>query len=490
MRYRPLLLVPALCLGALLGHPASASAHPLGNFTINHYTSIAVAQDRTDVRWVLDMAEIPAFAARRQIDVDRDGSLEPGEIAAWLDATLPGLVAELDLQIDGRRLQLTVVDREVSFPPGQGGLSTLRLVVDLVAQPGSDAGFVTYRDGTYPERIGWHEIVVAAGSGFGLSGSTVPTQSVSDELRSYPANALTNPSNVTSASFDFAPATDGGGSPVVGAAPTGGAPGRPGDLLADLVGGRLTIIGAALALLLALGLGAAHAISPGHGKTLVAAYLIGSRGSFAQAIWLGITVAVTHTAGVLLLGIATLLATELLVPERLITWLSLASGLLVVGLGASLVWRYRRSQTLHRHAAGHEHPHRHADPHDEPHQHPHRPPAAAAPALTRGGIALLGLAGGMVPSASALLVLLVAVTTGRLLFGLALIVSFGVGMAVVLAGISASVVMVRSRIDAGGATWTRHAAIAAAARLAPLASGLAVLIIGVVLTVGAARTLG
>jgi nickel/cobalt exporter len=488
MRLRPLILIPLLCAGAMAAHPTSVAAHPLGNFTINHYTAITVGRDGMAVRWVLDMAEIPAFAARRQIDANRDGTIDPAEIAAWLDATLPGLIEGLDLEVGGQRQSLVVVKRAVSFPPGQGGLSLLRLVADLKVGGVPEAGSVTYRDGTYPERIGWHEIVVQAGAGFRLSSSTAPSRSVSDELRSYPADALTNPRNMSEASFQFDSAPGGDSPGAVNAAPTGIATGRQNDLLATLVGGKLTMIGALLALLLALGLGAAHAISPGHGKTLVAAYLIGSRGSFTQAIWLGVTVAVTHTVGVLLLGIATLLATELLVPERLITWLSLASGLLVVTLGASLVWRHARSRAANPHESGHSHGHQHPHPHAHP--HPHDALQDDAPAISGAGIAALGLVGGMVPSASALLVLLVAVTTGRLFFGLALIVAFGLGMAIVLAGVSASVVVIRRRVDAGGAGWTRHAAVAAGARLVPIASGLAVLAIGVVLTIGAARALG
>jgi nickel/cobalt exporter len=488
MRLRRLILIPLLCAGAMAAHPTSVAAHPLGNFTINHYTGITVGRDGVAVRWVLDMAEIPAFAARRQMDANRDGTIDPAEIAAWLDGTLPGLIEGLDLRVGGQRQSLVVVKRSVSFPPGQGGLSTLRLVADLLVRPIPEAGSVTYRDVTYPERIGWHEIVVQAGVGFRLSTSTAPNRSVSDELRSYPADALTNPKNMSDASFEFEHAAGGNNPGAANAAPTGIVTVRQNDLLATLVGGKLTMIGALLALLLALGLGAAHAISPGHGKTLVAAYLIGSRGSLTQAIWLGVTVAVTHTVGVLLLGIATLLATELLVPERLITWLSLASGLLVVALGASLVWRHGRSHAANAHAGGHSDGHQH--PHPHPHPHRHDASHDDAPPLSGAGIAALGLVGGMVPSASALLVLLVAVTTGRLLFGLALIVAFGVGMAIVLAGVSASVVVIRSRVDAGGASWTRNAVVAAGVRLVPIVSGLAVLAIGVVLTIGAARALG
>jgi nickel/cobalt exporter len=486
-----------LALQALLTTAPAASAHPLGNFTINHYAAIVVSPDQIAIRWVLDMAEIPAFAARRQIDTNRDGMLTADEVSSWADATVPDVLTGLDVEVNGVRTALREVDRQVTFPPGQGGLSTLRLVVDLVAASPPSRGSLTLRDGTYPERIGWHEITARAESGMRIDSSNVPAATVSDELRRYPADALTNPVDVRTAavSFERSAATGQPGGTSASAA-AGGPASRSTDVLADLAGGNLTPLTAVLAVLLALGLGAVHGISPGHGKALVAAYLIGNQGSLRQAAWLGITVAVTHTVGVFVLGLATLVATELLVPERIITWLSLGSGLLVVALGGALLWsawRQRQRDTSLGHSGLHAHPHSPAHTHEEGgHVHPHRhtPREGTPPQLSAAGIAGLGLVGGMVPSASALLVLLVAVTTGRLVLGIALIVAFGVGMSVVLAGISASVVLVRRRVELGGASWARHRLIVAAARFLPVGSALAVLTIGLVLSVGAARALG
>jgi ABC-type nickel/cobalt efflux system permease component RcnA len=355
---------------------------------------------------------------------------------------------------------------------------------------------VTFRDLTYPERIGWHEIVLRAGTGVRLSHSDAPDTSVSDELRQYPSDALTNPVRMTSASTEVERAP-GAGAHATSASSTAIPSVKAGDLLANLVGGNLSVLGAILSLLVAAGLGAAHAVSPGHGKTLVAAYLIGGRGSLRQAIWLGGTVAVTHTLGVFVLGAITLVATEALLPERVISLLSLGSGLLVIGLGVSLLAKHWRAQHAPPHPEGHEHAH----PHEHPHAHAHPSHADTgvgdhahrhtdAPPLSRAGIATLGLVGGIVPSASALLVLLVAMTTGRLVFGLALIVSFGIGMALVLTLVSAAVLMLRDRIDGGSARWASHPAIAVAARLVPVGSALVVLVMGVVLSVGAATTLG
>ena len=257
------------------------------------------------------------------------------------------------------------------------------------------------------------------------------------------------------------------------------------DPLAALIGGALSPGVVALAILLSLGLGAAHAVSPGHGKTLVAAYVLGSGGSARSALQIGLWVALSHTAGVLVLGAVTLVASELLLPERVIAWLSLGSGIVVTGLGIVLLGRLamaRRGGTSATHAShghDHDHPHDHEHPHD--HGHDHAPPAGR---LTWRSAIALGFAGGAVPSASALIVLLVAVSTDRPLLGIGLIVCFGIGMAIVLGGlalVAGRVRQVAARPD--GLASRRPARLAV--RVAPIAAGVIVLFSGVAFTVAA-----
>jgi ABC-type nickel/cobalt efflux system permease component RcnA len=243
------------------------------------------------------------------------------------------------------------------------------------------------------------------------------------------------------------------------------------DPLAALIGGELSPALVALALLLAAGLGAAHALSPGHGKTLVAAYLVGSRGTVRQAVALGLTVAATHTIGVLVLG-----------------WLTVISGGVMATLGGALVWRaIRRRQWPQDEHAHHEHAHHEHPQHVHPHPHPHG--HGARPALTVRSVAVLGVAGGMVPSASALIVLLAAVTTGRLVFGLALIAAFGVGMAVILGGIAAATTVAHGwlsdRLDGGLPRLASRIG-----GLVPLGAGIVVAGVGLILTVAAVARLG
>jgi nickel/cobalt transporter (NicO) family protein len=467
---------------ALVALPALASAHPLGNFTVNHYARITPSAGAVAVHWVLDMAEIPAFSEIRGMDSDHDGTTQPAERTAWLDANVPAYSAGLSLRVDGQRPgPWRVVDRALSFPAGQGGLSTLRLELDLavpIALPAPGAA-ITFEDMTFADHIGWREIVAVAGAGVRVEASDVASASVTNELRAYPPDAASAPMDVRTATFRAsADASAPAAITAPGGSRTGAAP-RAADPLAALAAGELTPWTAGLAVLVAMALGAIHGVSPGHGKTLVAGYLIGSRGTLRQAVWLGLTVAISHTVGVLLLGAVTLGATALLLPERVIEWLALGSALLVMGLGASLVLAQLRHG---RRAADHDHAHPH--PHPPPHPHDDH-----GPALTTRALAALGIVGGIVPSASALLVLLVAVSLHRLAFGLLLVGAFGLGMAFVLAGISASVVVLRGRLARGGAPWLQTAAARRIGSALPLASGVLVVGIGLALTLGAAASL-
>ena len=210
-------------------------------------------------------------------------------------------------------------------------------------------------------------MVVVAEAGVSLSESSVPESDITDELTVYPPEMLTTPLSVREATFTYtvespaaSPATASLPPPTATAAPQPVDPGlgpRPTDPLVALLEQPLDSAASMGGLLLALSLGALHAVTPGHGKTLVAAYLLGSRARMIHGVWLGTTVAVTHTAGVFVLGVAILAFTELVIPERVVGWLSVITGLLITGLGLVLVWR---SRSLAQRAAGaktHEHSH-------------------------------------------------------------------------------------------------------------------------------------
>jgi nickel/cobalt exporter len=484
---RALFAAAVVVLLAVAG-AAPASAHPLGNFTVNRAIRVDIGSGVT-ITAVLDLAEIPAFEVIREVDTDGDELLSPAEGDPYAEASCATWGADLAVSIDGTARSLEPLSEpDLALPTGVGGLSTLRLVCrfNVTGDLSADATHeLLVTDQTDDDRIGWREVSAGAGEGAAIRESDVPETSPSALLTAYSQDALTAPPDVRSATLSFTLADSA--APGSTAFAAGGASGLTGDVdpLAALIGGALSPGVVALAVLVSLGLGAAHAVSPGHGKTLVAAYVLGSGGSARSALQIGLWVAVSHTAGVLVLGAVTLVASELLLPERVIAWLSLGSGIVVTGLGIVLLVRLvlaRRGGTSATHAShdhGHDHPHDHEHRHDDGHDH--SPPAGR---LTWRSAIALGFAGGAVPSASALIVLLVAVSTDRPLLGVGLIVCFGIGMAIVLGGlalVAGRVRQVAARPD--GLSSRRPARLAV--RIAPIAAGVIVLVSGVAFTVAA-----
>ena len=526
--------------------PALASAHPLGNFTINHYTGLRVERDRILVDQVLDLAEIPAFQEIQVIDPGAASAPAPGLAAGYALQRCSELATDLELSVGGSRRDLRLTASGVSFPPGAGGLLTLRLVCTYeagLAGPLAAGTTITFDDRSYAQRIGWREIVVA-GDGTTVSGDDLLEAGVSGRLTSYPSDLLAQPLDLPRVAFTAAP----GGTALppfvvpeavtpVGVAPDqalvtgpagpavvpGGVTELPAELTTLLHTADLSAPLIALSLLIAAGLGVLHAITPGHGKTIMAAYLVGTRGNVAQAIGLGTTVAVSHTLGVLALGVLTVAASSVFPSERLFPILGAISGFLVVGIGAwlllSLAGQVRRRRAVerlhaaahtaaHANAQGHDHPsprpheHEHEHAHEHEHEdlhagepggwhdhggvrHTHLPAPSLEGTLHWRGIFTLGLAGGLVPSASAILLLLGAVSVGRPALGLVLIVAFGVGMALVLAGIGLVLVYARGLLE-------RLPSIARDGRFATATSLLAACVVlgfGLVITSGALATL-
>lgn len=479
----------ALAVTAAAFASGPATAHPLGNATVSRAVAVEVAADQVRVVSILDMAEIPAFTSLQAIDADGDGTARDDERSTWATARCEEARRGLDLRWDMVPLALRLTGQPaLSFPAGVGGLETLRLECSFFADIAADRDEphrLDMSDTTDDGRPGWREITIVAASGWEVVDSDVPAVSPSQALTMYPEDLLTAPLDVRVGWARLSPAGSTGSAPDPTAPPRTFSPGQPapGDPLVSIitqpagVGGGF---GGLLALLLSAGLGAVHALSPGHGKALVAASLVGSRGTPRQAIWLGIAVAASHTGGVLVLGVIVLGAGSVLAPDRLLAWLSLAAGACVVAVGGSLVLRgiaaFRRGS-----AAGHAHPHRHEHPHgaDPSHAHPH------PEGLRTRGVVALGLFGGLVPSTSAVIVLLLAVTTGQLVLGLALIVAFGLGMAIVLGGLAVVSSMLGRWL--AESSMAKHSTVARIGASIPLVSGTAVLVAGAAMAAGALR---
>jgi nickel/cobalt transporter (NicO) family protein len=397
-----------------------AHAHPLGNFSVNHLTEVRVSTDRIDALYVLDQAEVPTFQER---------GLSADEVLARKRAEVS---RALRLEVDGRATPLRPArPAQIEFPAGQGGLKVTRVEIPLVARV-SDPRRVVLRDGTFEGRAGWKAIVAAPGDGTAVR-ATAPSGDPTDRLRHYPQQTLSSPSDQRSATFSVRP---GGGTLQAPRAPGAGSTtttSRGGDGLAGVFGDAASGEGVLLLLLLAaFGWGALHALSPGHGKAMVAAYLIGTRGTARHAVGLGATVTVTHTIGVFALGLVTLLLSQYILPEDLFPWLTLVSGLLVVVVGLGVL----RSRVRARGAAHHHH-HDHHN-HDHGHHHHHVPDH-----VTWKGLIAMGAAAGLIPCPSALVVLLGAIAQHQVALGLLLIVAFSLGLAVTLTVLGLAVVFGR-----------------------------------------------
>jgi ABC-type nickel/cobalt efflux system permease component RcnA len=451
---------------AVVAAPAAAAAHPLGNFTVNVYAGIRVMPAEVRIDYVLDMAEIPTVQVRPEIDTDGDGGISDAERSAWSARTASELVSNLTLTIDRATVPLDVVSASLRLRPGQGGLDVLRLDATF-AGPAPSQGRLVFADANFEDRIGWREITATGADGTAIEGSTVPAGSVTNELRSYPNDLLSSPMDLRAASLSFHP---GASAPIAagsaGRAAEGSRPGVAGGAFAALVErtGPFMVV----ALLVAFGFGALHALGPGHGKTLMAAYLVGAGGRARHAVAVGGSVAVMHTASVLALGFMVMALTEVFAPERVYPWLGVASGLIAMFLGAGLLvsrlgaWSGRLPDRAHEHE--HAHPHEHVHPHD-----------AAAPPLSGGGLAALAVAGGILPSPTALVVLLASVALDRVAYGLALIGAFSLGLATAL--VVVGIVALRAR-DAVASRMAGRMA-----RLLPVASASAIAIVGLGLTV-------
>jgi nickel/cobalt exporter len=431
----------------LLFLAVSASAHPLGNFSVNQFSKLEIGENRIDLRQILEMAEIPTFQLSSEIDTDKNGTISEAELNDYAGKITPEISSKLQLAINQQTLPLQFVHKNVSLQPGAGNLQTLRIEWNFSAEVvKAETNQVIFNNQNYKERIGWNEIVIERKNGINVFDSSAFGSSLSKELKSYPENLLGAPLNERSASFSFTsnglpreahPLQNRDGNVSAGVQK---------DRLAELIAlPEITPAIVLFGLLLAFGLGTIHAMSPGHGKTVVGAYLVGSRGTIKHTAFLGLTVTVTHTLGVFALGLITLFASNYILPEKLMPFLSFVSGLLVLYIGLTmfksrlfLVLGWEKSvphQDEHSHDHHHHHEHdNHSHPHDalththDGHTHSHLPPDE----ISWKSLLALGISGGLLPCPSALVLMLSAINLGRIGYGLILTTAFSFGLAATL----------------------------------------------------------
>jgi ABC-type nickel/cobalt efflux system permease component RcnA len=544
-----------LALVMVIGGSARCFAHPMGNFSVNHYSKITIGQNSIEILYLVDMAEIPTYQEIRESGLV--AKADDPSIARYLERMEPILKAGLSLSFEnnGRGLQLETIDRRVTFAEGAGGLPTMKIGFVFRGHVDSAAGVqqVSYTDNNFPGRAGWKEIVVV-GAGPEILTSSAPETDRSHELTIYSSDALNSPPQQLTASVSYrAVAVDAGSGTAVSADRTSanvpgskkpalethtrrqsavesqasvpplrsqedtsamiatrasfGAPqpmknraqNTPRSRFTDLISNQsgLSFWFLLSAAMIAAGLGALHALEPGHGKTIVAAYLVGSRGTARHAVLLGIVVTAAHTSGVFFLGAVTLYASRYIVPEQLYPWLGAISGLSVAGLGVFTFLRHQTGETGdHSHAAGERHSHWFLsmsksgtikrDSEESENSAAGLPTSQAASqstgrALSLRELCVLGVTGGIVPCPAALVVLLSAFSLHRIGFGLFLITAFSLGLAGVLVVVGMTMVytkrLMAARLQAGGAAL-RYLPMLSSAFMVVLGIGIACSAIG------------
>ena len=406
----------------------SASAHPLGNYSINHYTRFDVQPGGVLVSYVLDFAEFPTQQVKR--------SWRGPDPAKWIE--------QLEFRgADGQSLTPLVLDQNVQEAAGQGGLPVLTFRATLRLPAGSRR--IEFEDRNYPDRAGWKEIVITGGDQVAITRASHSARDLTRGLTIFRLDEGIRPPHDIRARLEWQFAEDwpGGTKPEAKIEPIAQPPAPAVDpnQKENLGGDRLTQIlqqpelpwtVLAWALAIAFAIGAAHALEPGHGKTMVAAYLVGSRGTWRHAVWLGGITTFTHTFTVFLLGAATLAASQFFATEKIYPILSVASALTMVGLGGWLLWK--RVHVLRHH-------------HHHDHHHHHHAPAEEE--VTFGNLLALGVSGGLVPCPAALVLLLGAIAVGKIALGLSLLVAFSLGLSVVLTSVGLAVVYAK-RFATGG----------------------------------------
>ena len=409
-------LLGLMCLLASALLPAKeALAHPLDEYVQNTY--IDLAPGRTTLQLNLTPGVLVAPQVVALIDADGDGEISETEGEAYANEVL----RDISLEVDGEPQPLTLTSSQFPTPLDiRAGMGTIRLQVAAETPEGVPGDHsLSFRNDHEPVNS---KYLVNA----------FKNKSNEVEIAKQDRDQLQHAIRVD---YAIAPQTSSGSSDSADPSTedTGADLGTTADvsdraqwlasyLYEPALSPWLLVVGLGLSALL----GGLHALTPGHGKTLIAAYLIGTRGTVKHAAALGAIVTFTHTASVIGVGLLALLASQLIVPDILVPGLEVCAGLLVVALGVRLVrerWRLR--------GGGHHHHH--------DHDHQHLPTKVVKPS----DLLAMGVSGGLVPCPEALGVMLIAIGLGRIALGLGLIVAFSFGLAAVL--IVIGILLVRFR---------------------------------------------
>ncbi len=479
-------LVAVLPLLLWVMKPQAVFAHPLDVYLQATYLSVKPTQIEVELDLTPGVLVAPQILP--QLDTNGDGQISDAEGRAYVDSVLGKVL----LQVDAKPLTLGI--NRIEMPEHlnlQAGYGTIRVFATAqLSEAMSGTHQLTYKNNYSSVGSAYQvnafidkKVAVTLGKqnrdslqqGMTMSytlGSAVPTTTVSSGGATISTTAVTSNSASLALPFEVA----------------AGSLGQAKQLLTYLYEPAKSPWVLFWALALALVLGGLHALTPGHGKTLVAAYLVGSRGTVKHAVFLGGIVTFTHTASVIVIGLLALFASRFVMPNVLMPILETLSGLLVVYMGARLIgqrWHVFRSNPSHAHGRSHEHAHTHdhemgaAHHHGDGHIHTHLPPVEG---INLSNLLAMGVSGGLVPCPEALGIMVIAIGLNRILLGLGLIVSFSFGLAAVLIAIGILLVRSRSLVERFGGMSGRWSSAL------PFASAMIVTLLGIGMTLSGLAT--
>lgn len=466
-------------------------AHPFGSDLYGHRAQVWLDRDRVQVAY---LAEIPTPVLLRDLRRFLAGTPTPTQAdqdrhtAEWL-AELEGA---LKLVVDGEHQPWERL--EALEASGVGDARFIQYHLLLTARLPEGASTLNLINGNLPDRPALFSTEVFLGDGLRLDATSL-VDVEEGKIAADRDGQWRAEEGARELRLSFVVARGIGATldssyrkiigEIGGTADTQYVPGRARlnpvehELLPSLVKGEVTPLAVLIAVLMAILLGALHAFAPGHGKALVAAYLLGERKTVRHAVGLGGVVTVAHTITVFALGGVALALSEVISTATLLPWLEVVSGLLVLGVGVQLVRRRLRPEAAHHHHHHHDQGHEHEHDHDHHHGHDqdHADGHAAEFADVHGwrDLVALGISGGIAPCPSAMVLLLTAVSFHRTLFGLVLVFFFSLGLALVVTSLGIAVVLLGDRLRALPRSGR-------ALRLMPIVSAAIITLLGVGIT--------
>ncbi len=421
--YLSLLLAVVLGGFSVAVAPRPAEAHPSGTYTVNTHATLGLFHSNVQLRYIVDYSEIPSLQWSIVNDTDGDGVISEAEVLFYVERAKFVVAANLLLTVDGRPLVLEPGAAVASFRIGDLGVETLRMELNYsaVAEAEGLAAF-EFEDRNFENITGWRAIIVAPSAGTSTDVTPDWLLDPSAGLTIVPDQWLTFPPKQKWVGFGWDPATGVKSAATdVSVSPTRViTPQETGSRVANLIRGDLALGSVMFALAFAFVLGLLDGLGPGHGKTVVGSYVAGRDARYADVLAIGVMAALTHAVVAIAVGLLAIELSSHFLPD-LVQWLGVGAGIVALTVGSWLLWRRLRAMRVPLSVQGSGHRH----------------------ATAGRSNVIIGLIGGVIPCPTAFILLLTAVSVGRVGYGIGLAAAFSAGTALALVVVGLGTVIAR-----------------------------------------------